>query len=92
MFVRNSKTTGIQVYKMEPLPATVPWMTFTEVRRSLDEVRTRWRERSYEKVFCIEDDLHYGINIQDFCFAFIVGQQKKRKEKRNRSKGAGITT
>lgn len=55
-----------------------------EVRRGLDMIRRRWRQRSTEQPFFINDSLFHDYTIEEFAFRFVMGHHYKRH---NREEG-----
>ena len=55
-----------------------------EVRRGLDMIRRRWRQRTPEQPFFINDPLFHDDTIEEFAFHFVMGHHYKRH---NREEG-----
>jgi hypothetical protein len=61
--------------------SAIPNMTVGEVRRGLDMIRRRWRERTPEQPFYISDMLCHGYTMEEFAFRFVMGHHYKRHNK-----------
>ena len=66
--------------------SALPGISVSDVRRLLDTVRKQWKEQSDEKPFCIFNLLNDEITIQEFCYAFVDGNHKKRHQIKRTSK------
>ena len=61
--------------------SAIPDMTVGEVRRGLDMIRRRWRERTPEQPFFISDMLCNNYTMEQFAFLFVMGHHYKRHNK-----------
>jgi hypothetical protein len=58
-------------------------MTVGEVRRGLDMIRRRWRQRTAEQPFFMNESLFHGYTIEEFAFRFVMGHHYKRHNRDN---------
>lgn len=68
------------------LTSVIDGLTVVDIRKSLGEIRKRWRDRSPETPFYLTDIIRDKRSIQEFSLSFQLGHHLKRHEKNgNRS-------
>lgn len=65
--------------------STVPPYSITEVRRILDTIRSKWRDRA-DNGFLLHMNVSDEDSILTFSTKFMRGHQRKRHARRNRNK------
>jgi hypothetical protein len=64
--------------KKRVVTSAIAGMSVPEVRFFLNIVRKKWDNKSEESPFCIIDELTNFMTVEQFCYAFVVGNHKKR--------------